>query len=147
MRLSIAEIVNKATELKTVEEKVEWLRKHDNVALRTVLKYMYDKNVEFLIPNSPPPWKKNQYVGVEGMLYNEARRLKIFVKGGGYDNLNKVKREQLFISLLEDIDNADAELLCKMIEQKPLKGLSKNVVVTAFPQEFPSETVDISKES
>lgn len=147
MRLSIAEIVNKATELKTVEEKVDWLRKHDNVALRTVLKYMYDKNVEFLIPNSPPPWKKNQYVGVEGMLYNEARRLKIFVKGGGYDNLNKVKREQLFISLLEDIDNADAELLCKMIEQKPLKGLSKNVVVTAFPQEFPSETVDISKES
>lgn len=147
MRLSIAEIVNKATELKTVDEKVEWLRKYDHPALRTVLKYMYDKNVEFLIPNTAPPWKKNQYVGVEGMLYNEARRLKIFIKGGGYDNLNKVKREQLFISLLEDIDNADAELLCKMIEQKPLKGLSRNVVVTAFPQEFPQETVDNSTES
>jgi len=147
MRLSIAEIVNKATELKTVEEKVEWLRKHDNPALRTVLKYTYDKSVEFLIPNTAPPWKKNQYVGVEGMLYAEARRLKIFIKGGGYDNLNKVKREQLFISLLEDIDNADAELLCKMIEQKPLKGLSKNVVVTAFPQEFPLETIDKSQES
>ena len=147
MKLSIAEIVNKATELKTVEEKVEWLRKHDNPALRTVLKYTYDKNVEFLIPNTAPPWKKNQYVGVEGMLYAEARRLRIFVKGGGYDNLNKVKREQLFISLLEDVDNADAELLCKMIEQKPLKGLSKNVVVTAFPQEFPLETVDKSQES
>lgn len=147
MKLSIAEIVNKATELKTVEEKVEWLRKYDNAALRTVLKYMYDKDVEFLIPNTAPPWKKNQYVGVEGMLYNEARRLKIFIKGGGYDNLNKVKREQLFISLLEDIDNADAELLCKMIEQKPLKGLSKNVVVTAFPQEFPQESVDISNKS
>jgi hypothetical protein len=147
MRFSIAEIVNKATELKTVEEKVEWLRKHDNPALRTVLKYTYDKNVEFLIPNIAPPWKKNSYVGVEGMLYAEARRLKIFVKGGGYDNLNKVKREQLFISLLEDVDNADAELLCKMIEQKPLKGLSKNVVITAFPQEFPLETVDKSKES
>lgn len=142
MRLSIAEIVNKATELKTVEEKVEWLRKHDNVALRTVLKYTYDKTVEFLIPDTAPPWKKNQYVGVEGMLYNEARRLKIFIKGGGYDNLNQVKREQLFISLLEDIDNADAELLCKMIAQKPLKGLSKNVVVTAFPADYPTESVD-----
>lgn len=142
MRLSIAEIVNKTTELKSVNEKVEWLQKNDNVALRTVLKYMYDKNVEFLIPDTPPPWKKNSYVGVEGMLYNEARRLKIFIKGGGYDNLGKVKREQLFIALLEDIDNADAELLCKMIAQKPLKGLSKNVVVTAFPQEFPNESVD-----
>lgn len=147
MRLSIAEIVNKATELKTVDEKVEWLRKHDNSALRTVLKYMYDKNVEFLIPDTPPPWKKNSYVGVEGMLYNEARRLRIFIKGGGYDNLNQIKREQLFISLLEDIDNADAELLCKMIAQKPLKGLSRNVVITAFPQEFPLETVDNSSES
>ena len=144
MRLSIAEVVNKATELKTVDEKVEWLRKHDNVAIRTILKYTYDKNVEFLIPNTAPPWKKNQYVGVEGMLYNEARRLKIFIKGGGYDNLNQVKREQLFISLLEDIDNADAELLCKMIEQKPLKGLSKNVVVTAFPADYPEESVDIT---
>jgi hypothetical protein len=48
---------------------------------------------------------------------------------------------------LEDVDNEDAELLCKMIEQKPLKGLSKNVVITAFPQEFPLETIDKSKES
>lgn len=144
MRLSISEIVNKATELSSVDEKVEWLRKHDNVALRTVLKYMYDKNVEFLIPNTAPPWKKNDYIGVEGMLYAEARRLKIFVKGGGYDNLNQVKREQLFISMLEDVDNADAELLCKMITQKPLKGLSKNVVVTAFPQDY---SVDNTTES
>lgn len=146
MRLSISEIVAKATELKTVEEKVEWLKKHNNSALRLVLKYMYDKDVEFLIPNTPPPWKKNDYVGVEGMLYNEARRLKIFVKGGGYDNLNQVKREQLFISMLEDIDNADAELLCKMITQKPLKGLSKNVIVTAFPEDYPNITVDNSNQ-
>lgn len=147
MRLSIAEIIKKATELNTVDEKVEWLRKHDNSALRTILKYMYDKDVEFLIPNTPPPWKKNSYVGVEGMLYAEARRLKIFIKGGGYDGLNQVKREQLFISLLEDVDNGDAELLCKMIAQKPLKGLSKNVVITAFPQDFPLEPIDKSTET
>jgi hypothetical protein len=144
MRLSISEIVKKATELESVEEKVAWLRKNESPALRTVLKYTYDKSVEFLIPNTPPPWKKNSYVGVEGMLYNEARRLKIFIKGGGYDNLNQVKREQLFISMLEDIDNNDAELLCKMIAQKPLKGLSRNVVVKAFPQDYP---VDVSTES
>lgn len=141
MRLSISEIVKKATELESVEEKVAWLRKNESPALRTVLKYTYDKSVEFLIPNTPPPWKKNSYIGVEGMLYNEARRLKIFIKGGGYDNLNQVKREQLFISLLEDIDNNDAELLCKMIAQKPLKGLSRNVVVKAFPQDYSVDSV------
>lgn len=134
MKLSISEIVDKATELKNKKEKVEWLQKNNSAPLRTVLQYTYDKeNIEFLIPNTPPPWKKNSYVGVEGMLYREARRLRIFVKGGGYDNLNQVKRENLFISLLEDIDNSDAELLCKMIAQKPIKGLPKSVVEEAFP--------------
>lgn len=136
MKLSIAEIVNKAAELKTEKEKIEWLQKNNNTPLRMILKYIYDPNVEFLVPNTAPPWKKNAYVGVEGMLYTEARRLKIFIKGGGYDNLNQVKREQLFISLLEDIDNDDAELLCKMITKKPLKGLTKAVVKASFPEDY-----------
>lgn len=138
MRLSISEIIDKASKMETEQEKVEWLKSKSSPALRTVLKYTYDTdNVKFLIPDTPPPWKKNSYVGVEGMLYNEARRLRIFIKGGGYDDLNQVKREHLFISLLEDIDNKDAELLCKMIKQKPLEGLSKEVVVAAFPEDFP----------
>ena len=130
---SLSEVVTKATEQKTKEEKIAWLQKNDSIPLKTILKYMYDTDVEFLIPNTPPPWKKNGYVGVEGMLYKETRRLRIFVKGGGYDHLDQVKREQLFISLLEDIDDKDAELLCKMIAQKPLKGLSRAVVHEAFP--------------
>jgi hypothetical protein len=133
MLLSLSEIISKATELKTKEEKIEWLRKNQSVPLKTILKYMYDTEIEFLIPNTPPAWKKNGYVGVEGMLYNETRRLRIFIKGGGYDNLSQTKREQLFISLLEDIDDKDAELLCKMIAQRPLKGLSKIAVHQAFP--------------
>ena len=134
MKLSISEIVNKATEIDTREQKVEWLKSNDNAALRIVLNIMYNKNIKDLLPTTAPPWKKNDYVGVEGMLYKEARRLKIFVEGGGYDNLNQVKREQLFIKLLEDIDNNDAELLVKMIAQKPLKGLSRRAVSEAFPE-------------
>lgn len=133
MILSLSEIINKAAELKAVQEKIDWLRKNDSQPLRTILKYTYDKNVKFLIPDTPPPWKKNSYIGVEGMLFKETRRLRIFVEGGGYDNLNQVKRENLFISLLEDVDNNDAELLCKMIAQKPLAGLTRNVIVQAFP--------------
>ena len=133
MLQSLSEIVTKATEQKTKEDKIAWLRKHQSVPLKTILKFMYDPTIEFLVPNTPPPWKKNSYVGVEGMLYKEARRLRIFVKGGGYDDLDQIKREQLFISLLEDIDNRDAELLCDMIAQKSLKGLSRATVREAFP--------------
>lgn len=133
MRLSLAEIVNELPKLSKKAEKINWLRKYDSIPLRQVLRLTYDKSIEFLIPNTAPPWKKNDYIGVEGMMYNEARRLRIFVKGGGYDNLPKLKRENLFISLLEDVDNNDAELLCKMIEQKPLKGLSAKTLEEAFP--------------
>jgi hypothetical protein len=147
MLLSISEIVKKATELKTDEEKISWLKAHDNPALRTVLKYTYDKeNIKFLIPKTPPTWKKNNYFDVEGKLYKEARRLRIFIQGGGYDNLDREKRENLFIDLLENIDNGDAELLCKMIAQEPIEGLSKSVVVAAFPEEFPQNQVDKSNQ-
>lgn len=133
MLLSLSEIITKATEQKTKEDKIAWLRKNESVPLKTILKFMYDPKIEFLVPNTPPPWKKNGYVGVEGMLFKEARRLRIFVKGGGYDGLDQIKREQLFISLLEDINDNDAEMLCKMIAQKPLKGLSRSVVHETFP--------------
>lgn len=143
MRLSISEIVKKAAEFKTDNEKIQWLKSNNTAPLRTVLKFTYDKeNIKFLIPDTPPPWKKNSYVGVEGMLYKEARRLRIFIAGGGYDNIDKVKRESLFISLLEDIDNNDAELLCKMIAQKPLPGLPLKVVKAAFPEDYPTIVVD-----
>lgn len=134
IRISISEILNKAVELKKVPEKVDWLRQNDNPALRIILKYTYDNSVKFLIPDTPPPWNKNEFEDeAKSLLYREARRLKIFVEGGGYDSLNQIKREQLFISLLEDVDNDDAETLCTMITKKPFKGITKKVVVEAFP--------------
>lgn len=136
MLLSISEIVSKAGSFSSDDEKVNFLRTNSSQPLRQVLKYTYDPEIEFLLPSSPPPWKKNSYVGVEGMLYKEVRRLRIFIKGGGYDNLAKTKREQLFISLLEDIDNRDAELLCLMIAKKEFPGLPMSIVQQAFPEDY-----------
>lgn len=134
VRISITEIITGAASKKTIAEKVDFLRINDNQPLRVVLKYTYDNSIEFLIPNVPPPWEKNKYEDeAKALLYSEARRLKIFIKGGGYDTLNQIKREALFISLLEDVDNDDAETLCRMITKKPFKGLTKQTIVEAFP--------------
>ena len=136
MLLSISEIVTKAGSFEKDNEKVTFLKAHSSQPLRTVLFYTYSPTIEFLLPATPPPWKKNDYVGVEGMLYKEVRRLRIFIKGGGYDNLAKTKREQLFISLLEDIDNKDAELLCLMIAKKEFPGLPFSIIEQAFPEDY-----------
>lgn len=139
IKLSIAEVIKEAAKLKAKSDKVEWLRKHDAVPLRTVLRLIYDESIEFLIPDSAPPWKKNSLPDTDTMLYREARRLRIFVKGGGYDNLSQVKRESLFISLLEDINNEDADLLANhMISHTTVKGLTKKTLEEAFPDLFTS---------
>jgi hypothetical protein len=132
MLLSLSEIINKAIELKTVDEKVEWLVKNNSISLRTVLKIMYDQSIVLLVPTTAPPYKESEAVGTEGMLYKETRRLRIFIKGGGYDDLNQVKRENLFIQLLQTVDKNDAKLLVKMIQQKPLTGLPASVIHKAF---------------
>jgi hypothetical protein len=134
VRQSITEILDGAAAEKTVKAKVEYLQKRDSVPLRTVLSYTYDKGIEFLIPDSPPPWKPNEFEDeAKALLYSEARRLRIFIKGGGYDNLNQLKREALFIGLLEDVDNDDAHTLVQMIAKKPFKGLSLKTIREAFP--------------
>lgn len=112
-----------------------------STAPRVVLRIIYDPSIEVLLPESSPPWKKNHYIGVEGMLYKEARRLRIFIKGGGYDGLDMVKRENLFIKLLEDIDNGDAELLCKILPRQPLDGLSPEILLEAFPNLYNTNLV------
>mgnify|MGYP006093098061 FL=1 len=133
VKISISEIISGAASKKTTEEKVDFLRSNDTPALRVVLKYTYDNTIEFLIPNTPPPWNKNEFEDeAKALLYREARRLKIFIKGGGYDTLNQIKRETLFINLLEDVDNDDAETLCQMITKKPFKGLTKKTIQEAF---------------
>lgn len=134
IRISISEILAKVDTFQKTEDKINWLQQNDNPALRIILKNTYDKSVEFLVPDSPPPWKPNEFEDeAKSLLYREARRLRIFVKGGGYDHLPQMKREQLFISLLEDIDNDDAHTLCRMISKKSFKGLQRKTVMKAFP--------------
>jgi len=133
---SISEIVGKLASMSKTEEKVAWLQKHDSTPLRMILQSTYDKErVQWLVPDSAPPWNKNEFEDeAKGLLYKEARRLKIFIKGGGYDDLNQIKRETLFIQLLQDIDNDDADMLAHhCIAQKPFKGLQKKTINKAFP--------------
>lgn len=132
MTISIAEILKKASSLKTKAEKVEWLQNNNSVALRNVLILMYDKNFKFNIPNIKPPYKPSDYPDSQGMLYREARKLKYFVEGMNDGNLSQLRREQLFIQMLESVDKEDAEILCQMIEQKPIRGLSKTTINEAF---------------
>jgi hypothetical protein len=72
-----------------------------------------------------------------GLLYRESRKLTYFVEGFGGDHIKPVRREQLFIQMLESVDKEDSILLLKMIKQKPLKGLTAKTLAEALGDFIP----------
>jgi len=138
IRLSMSEVLSELSKKKTKAQKVAWLRENENVPFRNILRLIYDEKIVFLLPETAPPWKTNQLEDeAKTMLYREARRMKIFIEGGGYDDMKPVKREALFIKLLEDIDNDDAKLIAhNMLSHTKVKGLTKATLEEAYPDLF-----------
>lgn len=135
--LKLSEIIDKACELSTKEEKVAWLLKNNSKPLRNIIKIMYDPSLVLNIPNTPPPYTESNFPDSWGMLYRESRKLTYFVKGFDGDNLDAIRREAIFIQMLEAVDKDDAKLLVKMIAQKPLPGLPPSVINEAFKDLVP----------
>jgi len=66
-------------------------------------------------------------------MYTEARRLYLFIEGGN-PNLTQLKRESMFIDLLQSISPDDAKLLVAAKDKKlPYEGLTSATVLKAFP--------------
>lgn len=139
MRKSISSILKTCSEGKTVNDKVALLQQLATEPVLIILKYAFDPNIKFILPEGAPPYKPCDFLDQEGRLYAELRRLYLFVEGGN-PSLTKVKREFLFIQLLESIDKQDAELLCAVKDKKlPYKGMTASVVKKAFPGLLPDE--------
>lgn len=132
-KLGIAEILKLASEQKTKQDKIQILQQHSSEVLLKLLKYAYCPSVKFVLPDGTPPYKENKFDDCQPMLYQEVRRMYLFIEGGNND-LTKLKREHLFIGLLESLDRDDAKLLCSVKDKKlPYKGLTQQIIKDAFP--------------
>lgn len=134
MRLAIFEILKKTSEIKSYNEKVNFLRQfYDHGALRQIVKYTFDPNIVWDLPDTDPPYKPCPFPGQEMRLMSEVRRLYLFIKGGN-PNLTRLKKESLYIELLESIHPEDAILLNSCKNKKlPYKGLTVKLFKEAFP--------------
>lgn len=137
MRVGIAETLNKISELKTRPERIEALRVNNNQVYRQIFQYAYQPDIVWNLPEGDPPYKPCEFLDQEGRLYTELRRLYLFIKGGN-DNLKQLKREQLFIQLLESVAPEDAKLLLAMKDKKlPYKTLDLKLIKEAIPDLLP----------
>ena len=133
---SVAKLFAKINELKKKEERVQALKLNNNLAVRTVLAGWFDPNVKFLLPEGVPPYIPNKFDEPKAFI-NEVPRFYLLVEGGN-PNLKPMRREQIFIQMLENVSADDAKLLLSMKDKKcPFKGITKEVVNLAFPGLIP----------
>lgn len=133
MKHSISELLEQCSKLSTTKERVEFLRSNESEPLKAILFYALDPRAVWDLPLGEPPYKPCEFVDQHSRLYQEARKLYLFIKGGNAQ-LHPVKRERMFIQILESLDPNDAKLLCSVKDKKiPYKGITTAVVNAAFP--------------
>ena len=139
-RLSIPEIFD-SLESKESAERVQILRQNDSKSLRQILHVSFNPNVQISLPTERPKDLKIEEspVGLSSnSLYQQSRKLKIFLKNTGYDHLSASKRESLFFQILESIHSSEAELLLQICVDRELKSsLTYEEVSEAFPGLLP----------
>jgi len=131
----ISEIMQRVSNAKTRDEKIEILRHYDSPALRAVLIWNFDERVESAIPDGEVPYTANDApAGTEHTrLIHDWKKFNYFVKG--VSNIAQTKRETMFIQLCESLHKSEAEVLCVVKDKQLHKKyrVTKAVVQQAFP--------------
>lgn len=117
------------------KERVKCIVANQHV-LGPVLKYTFDPNIEWLLPEGAPTYVPGDERNTEVEFYKELKKLYLFVKGGN-DNLAPLRREQIFVNTLSTIHPEDAKLLLAMKERTlPYKHITKKLTLKALPGLF-----------
>ena len=134
--LSYHEILTKVNNKKDKKGKVEVLKRYDTTELRMFLKGAFDDKLEWLLPAGSPPYKPNGApIGTEHTwLKQEVKRMFHFLKGGN-PKLSQMKRDNMFIQMLEGLSEEESKLLIWAKDKelnKHYKGLTSNLIREAY---------------
>jgi|TARA_B100001093_G_scaffold310047_1_gene295826 hypothetical protein len=132
----LTEILQKVSSAKTKKEKVDLLQQYSSQGLRSLLIINFDDSLEFLLPEGEVPFTPNDApAGTEHTrLIHEFKGLYRFFKGGDA-SIKGMRREQLFVQLLEGLHEDEANMLvsaCNKDLQSKYR-VTKAVVAEAFP--------------
>ena len=162
----IFEIFDLASKQRSKAKKIEVLQKYNNDALRMLLIWNFDESIQSALPDGVVPYsgyaeQTTQSGNLSTKITEEARRMYEtgsfsigtsdksakstlrkeckhfyhFIRGGN-NALSSIRRETMFINLLEGLHPLEAEILC-LVKDKKLEDkykLTKELVSEAFPQ-------------
>ena len=130
------EILDYVESQKTKAKKVQALQEYRDDSLTAILIWNFDDRVQSAIPDGVVPYKENEVpVGTDHTsLRREWKNLFHFIKGGN-DELSSLRRETMFIQMLEGLHPEEAKIIC-LVKDKNLTQkykLTRDLVAEAFP--------------
>ena len=130
------EILDYVESQKTKAKKVQALQEYRDDSLTAILIWNFDDRVQSAIPEGQVPYKENEVpVGTDHTsLRREWKNLFHFIKGGN-DELSSLRRETMFIQMLEGLHPEEAKIIC-LVKDKNLTEkykVTRELVEEAFP--------------
>ena len=132
----MSEILELVHKQRTKAKKVQVLKQYRGDALTAVLIWNFDPSVTSALPDGDVPYTPNDVP--EGTDHTSLRRewknLYHFIKGGN-DELSGLRRESMFVQMLEGLHPKEADLIC-LVKDKRLTDKYKvtyEQVKEAFP--------------
>jgi hypothetical protein len=159
------EVFNLASKQRTKAKKVEVLQKYGEMSLKMVLKWNFDTSITSALPEGEVPYtgfddQRNMNLKLSEVISDEVRRMHDvgsfslgstdkeghttirreakhfyrFVRGGD-DAMNAIRRETMFINILEGLHPLEAEIVV-LVKDGKLEDrykITKDIVATAYP--------------
>ena len=130
------EILELASKQRAKAKKIEILQQYENDALKTIFIWNFDETVISVLPVGEVPFNKNEVpVGTDHTsLRREYKHLYNFVKGGN-DGLSGLRRETMFIQMLEGLHPEEAEVVCLCKDKRLAEKykITYDIVKQAYP--------------
>ena len=130
------EILDYVENQRTKAKKVQALQEYRDDSLTAILIWNFDDRVQSAIPEGVVPYKENEVpVGTDHTsLRREWKNLYHFIKGGN-DELSSLRRETMFIQMLEGLHPEEAKIIC-LVNDKNLTEkykVTRELVEEALP--------------
>ena len=109
----MSEILELASKQRSAAKKIEVLKEYRTDALTAILIWNFDDTAVSVVPEGEVPYEKNDVpVGTDHTsLRKEWKNLYHFVQGGN-NTLSPIRRETMFIQMLEGLHPDEADILC-----------------------------------
>ena len=116
----------------------------ENFATKAILQLNYHPDVKWKIPKGAPPYTPSENQA-DASLHFEVKKLDYYVDPSPHD-IPMLRRESMFVQLLERLDPKDAKLIIAMKDKKiTYKGLSYKLVKDTWPDLLPDIEEEITK--